>query len=126
MGASKFYTATKYFTQTESGMIIAGLWISKPWLNRLPKDLQEKVLQTGKDLETWAGQNAQTYDQNAAKLWTDNGAEVIKLPDAEQAELNKRLAPLGDEFLGGDPATKDIYDLLKKTLSRVSTEAPKT
>lgn len=126
MGASKFYTATKYVTQTESGMIIAGLWISKPWLSRLPKDLQDHVIKTGKDLETWAGHNAQTFDQNAAKLWTDNGAEVIKLSAADQAELNNRLAPLGDEFLGGDPATKDIYDLLKKTLSRVSAEAPKS
>jgi TRAP-type C4-dicarboxylate transport system substrate-binding protein len=126
MGASKFYTTTKYVTQTESGMIIAGLWISKPWLNRLPKELQDHVMQTGKDLENWAGHNAQTFDQNAAKLWTDNGAEVIKLSPADQDELNKRLAPLGDEFLGNDPATKDIYELLKKTLSRVSTEPPKS
>ena len=108
------------------GMIISGLWISKPWLNRLPKDLQEQVIKTGRDLEVWAGHNAQTFDQNAAKLWTDNGAEVIKLPAADQAELTKRLDPLGDEFLGGDPATKDLYGLLKKTLGRVSTEPPKS
>jgi hypothetical protein len=37
-----------------------------------------------------------------------------------------RLAPLGDEFLGTDPATKDMYELLKKVLARVSAEAPKS
>ncbi len=88
--------------------------------------MQEQVIKTGRDLETWAGHNAQTFDQNAAKLWTDNGAEVIKLSPADQAELNKRLAPLGDEFLGGDPATKDLYGLLKNTLNRVSSEPPKS
>jgi TRAP-type C4-dicarboxylate transport system substrate-binding protein len=126
MAASKFYTATKYVTQTESGMIVSGLWISKPWLNRLPKELQEQVIKTGRDLETWGGRNAQTFDQSAAKIWTDNGAEVIKLSPTDQAELNKRLAPLGDEFLGGDPATKNLYETLKKVLSRVSSEPPKS
>lgn len=125
MGASKFFTTTRYVTQTESGMIISGLWISRPWLNRLPKDLQQLVMQTGRDLEAWAGQNAHGFDQRAVKLWKENGAEVIKLSDADQAELNRRLAPLGDEFLGKDPATKDVYGLLKSTLTKVSAEAPK-
>jgi C4-dicarboxylate-binding protein DctP len=121
MGASKFFTTTKYVTQEESGMIISGVWISKPWLSRLPKDLQDHVMQTGRDLETWGGQNAQTFDRNAVQLWKDNGAEVIKLSDADQAELNRRLAPLGDEFLGEDPATKDLYAVLKRVLARVPT-----
>jgi TRAP-type transport system periplasmic protein len=126
MGASKFYTTTKYITETESGMIIAGLWISRPWLNRLPKNLQDEVIKTGRDLEAWGGQNSRMFNDGAAKLWRDNGAEVIRLSAADQAELNKRLAPLGDEFLGGDPATKDLYELLKKTLATASADAPKS
>jgi TRAP-type C4-dicarboxylate transport system substrate-binding protein len=107
-------------------MLVSGLWISTPWLNRLPKAQQEQVIKTGRDLATWGGRNAQTFDQSAAKIWTDNGAEVIKLSPTDQAELNKRLAPLGDEFLGGDPATKNLYETLKKVLSRVSSEPPKS
>ncbi len=126
MGASKFYTTTKYITETGSGMIIAGLWISKPWLSRLPKNLQDEVIKTGRDLEVWAGQNSKMFNDGAAKLWRDNGAEVIQLPEADQAELNRRLAPLGDEFLGSDPATKDLYELLKKTLTTASADAPKS
>ncbi len=126
MGASKFFTTTKYVTQEESGMIISGIWISKPWLDRLPKDLQDHVIKTGRDLETWAGKNSETFDKNAVQLWKDNGAEVIKLSAADQAELNKRLAPLGDEFLGDDPATKDLYAILKKVLARVPTTAPRS
>ena len=118
MGASKFFTTTKYITQEESGMIISGVWVSKPWLSRLPKELQDHVLQTGRDLETWGGQNAEQFDKNAVQLWKDNGAEVIKLPAAEQAALTRRLAPLGDEFLGDDPATKDLHALLKKVIAR--------
>lgn len=126
MGASKFYTTTRYITQIESGMIPSGLWISRAWLRRLPKNLQDEVLSTGRDLEIWAGHNSKGFNDRAEKLWKDNGAEVIRLSAADQAEVMRRLAGLGDEFLGADPATKEIFDLLKKTLSRVSDQPPKS
>jgi TRAP-type C4-dicarboxylate transport system substrate-binding protein len=124
MGASKFFTSTKSITATEDGMIVSGLWISRTWMNKLPKDLQQVVLATGKDLESWAVENADGYESRAAKLWTDNGAEVIRLSAKDQAEMTKRLAPLGDEFLGSEAATKPMYDLLKQTLARVSDKKP--
>jgi len=124
MGASKFFTSTKSITATEDGMIVSGLWISRTWMNKLPKDLQQVVLATGKDLEAWAAENAVGYESRAAKLWTDNGAEVIRLSAKDQAEMTKRLAPLGDEFLGTEAATKPMYELLKQTLARVSDKKP--
>jgi TRAP-type C4-dicarboxylate transport system substrate-binding protein len=124
MGASKFFTSTKSITATEDGMIVSGLWISRAWMNRLPKELQQVVMATGKELEGWAAQNAMDYESRAAKLWTDNGAEVIRLSAKDQAEMTKRLAPLGDEFLGTEAATKPMYDLLKQTLTRVSDKKP--
>jgi len=126
MAALKFYTSSKYVTVIESGMIPSALWISKSWLRKLPKDLQATVVKTGHDLEAWAGQNAKGFIDRAAKVWTDNGGEVIKLSAADQAEVIKRLAPLGDEFLATDPATKDMYALLKKSLAKVSDKAPKS
>ncbi len=120
MGASKFFTSTKSITATEDGMIVSGLWLSRAWMNKLPKDLQQVVLDTGKDLEAWAAENAAGYESRAAKLWTDNGAEVIRLSAKDQAEMTKRLAPLGDEFLGTEAATKPMYAMLKQTLARVS------
>lgn len=124
MGASKFFTSTKSITATEDGMIVSGLWISRTWLNKLPKDLQQVVLATGKDLEGWAAENAVGYEARSEKLWTDNGAEVIRLSAKDQAEMTKRLAPLGDEFLGTEAATKPMYDLLKQTLARVPDKKP--
>jgi TRAP-type C4-dicarboxylate transport system substrate-binding protein len=126
MAASKFYTTSKYVTVIESGMIPSALWISKAWLRKLPKDLQDAVVKTGHDLEGWAGKNAKGFLDRAEKLWTDNGGEVLRLSAADQAEVIKRLAPLGDEFLATDPVTKDLYELLKKTLAKVSAEAPKS
>ena len=126
MAASKFYTATKYVTVIESGMIPSALWISKAWLNKLPKPLQEQVLKTGQDLERWAGHNAKGFIDRAEKVWTDNGGEVLRLSAAEQAEVIRRLQPLGDEFLGADSTTKDMWALLKQALAKASADAPKS
>ena len=78
-----------------------------------------------RELEGWVGPVAVGYNERAEKTWKDNGGEVIRLSAKDQAELLKRLQPLGDEFLASDPATKDTYALLKKVLARVSSEAPK-
>jgi TRAP-type C4-dicarboxylate transport system substrate-binding protein len=107
-------------------MIPSTLWISRAWLRKLPKDLQDTVVKTGHDLETWAGHNAKGFIDRAEKLWTDNGGEVLRLSAADHAEVMQRLRPLGDEFLAADPATKDLWALLKKTLAKVSAEAPKS
>jgi TRAP-type C4-dicarboxylate transport system substrate-binding protein len=88
--------------------------------------LQNEVLKTGRDLETWAGHRAKQLNDQAEKLWKDNGAEVIRLSAGDQAEVIRRLAPLGDEFLGSDSATKEMWELLKKTLATVPTKAPKS
>lgn len=124
MGASKFFTTTKYITLIESGNIPSALWVSKRWLAKLPKKQQSIVMQTGRDLETWAARNAAKRNGEAEALWKRNGAEVIRLSASEQAAVTKRLAPLGDEFLGTDSKTKDMYAVLKTVLKTASTKAP--
>ena len=124
MGASKFFTTTKYITLTESGFIPSALWISKRWLKKMPKDLQNIVIKTGRDLETWTGKYAADANSKAVALWKNNGAEVIRLSATEQAAITKKLAPLGDEFLGNNPKTSKMCALLKSVLATASTKAP--
>ena len=126
MAPLKFYTTTKYVTSIESGMVISVLWVSKAWFTKLPKPLQDEVMKTGRDLQTWAGHNAKGFVDRSAQIWTKNGGEVLKLSASDEAEVLRRLAPLGDEFLGTNPATKDMYELLKKSLAKASPEAPKS
>ena len=120
MGALKFFSVTKSITLIESGHIPSAIWISKRWLNKLPKDLQTAVIETGRSLEGWAGKMAYGFNQRAEALWKKNGAEIIRLPAADQAKVNKMLAPLGDEFLGKNPKTSAMYGLYKAALAKAS------
>lgn len=120
MGASKFFTTTKYITMIESGTIPSVIYISARWMKKLPKDLQDIVRKTGRDVETWAGRYAAAANKNAEALWQKNGAEVIRLSSADQAAVTKKLAPLGDEFLGNNPKTQKMYGILKDVLKTAS------
>ena len=120
MGASKFFTTTKSITLIESGMIPSVLYVSQRWMNKMPKDLQDLVRKTGRDIELFAGRYAAGANKNAEALWKKNGAEVIRLSAADQAAVTSRLAPLGDEFLGGNPKTAKMYGILKGVLKTAS------
>ena len=120
MGALKFFSATKSITLIESGNIPSALWISKRWMAKLPKNLQALIVKTGKDLEVWAGHMASGFNQRAEALWKKIGAEVIRLPASDQAQLNAKLKPLGDEFLGKNPKTAKLYGLLKAAVAKAS------
>lgn len=118
MGGSKFFTVSKYITVVESGMIPSAVFASEIWLKKLPADLREWVLKTTRGMEEEATKVALDFGNKAEKLWTDNGAEVIRLSAADQAEFMKRARPLGDEFLGGNPRTQKMWGLLKESIER--------
>ncbi|MBB44226.1 MAG: hypothetical protein CMM44_10750 [Rhodospirillaceae bacterium] len=124
MGASKFFTTTKFITLTETGTIPSVLFISKRWMNKLPKNLQTLVVNTGKDAEVFAAKYAFEANKKAEDLWKKNGAEVIRLSSADQKKIMQSLAPLGDEFLGKNPKTSKMYKVLTDVLKTTSTSAP--
>lgn len=118
MGTSKFFTAAKYITFTQGGFIPSGLFMSKVWLQKIPADLRKQVMDSGRAIEDRAAKRSIAFMDDAWKLWTDNGAEVIKLSAKDQAEFMRRAKPLGDKFLGTNPKTKDMYNLLKQAAAK--------
>lgn len=120
MGALKFFSVTKTITLIESGTIPSALWVSKRWLDKLPADLRKAVIDTGRELEPWAGEMGAGFNQRAEALWKKNGAEIIRLSAADQAAVNAKLAPLADKILGGNPKIAPVYKLLKEALAKAS------
>lgn len=117
MNALKYHTVVKSMTVIEDGIIPTTIAVSKIWLDKLPPDLQKVVTDTGKDMEQWAFENAKGHIQQAHKSWEAAGGEVIRLSAADHKTYMDRVRPLGDEFLGNNPATKEMYALWKAALA---------
>lgn len=113
MGASKFFTVTKYITVVNDTMIPCAGMVSTMFLNKLPANLRQAVEEVGRDMEPYMLDVALRFGADAEKLWRDNGAEVIRLSAADQTEFMKRARAVGDEVQNADPQLKSLYDVLK-------------
>jgi C4-dicarboxylate-binding protein DctP len=118
MGSSKHYTVTKFITIVQDTMIPCGAIASMAFLNKLPADLRQAVEQAGKDTEEPMLKIALDYDKRAEQLWKENGAEIIQLPPADKTEFMKRARAVGEQVLSGDPATKDLFETLKRVAEK--------
>lgn len=116
MYPSKFWTVAKHITLTGMGQISCGQFLSTAWLNKLPKDVKEIVLASGRGVTPSAGKWGRDLTKKAEENWAKD-ANVYRLSDADQKELRKRVAPIADQILGNDPKTKDMFALLKEAVA---------
>lgn len=114
----RYYDLTKYLTETGYSMITSVSLVSRSWFEKLPADLRQILLEEADAIEPDLYKWGQVENEKAAKTWTANGGEIIRLPAKDQEEMMRRLAPVGDQVLGGNPATKEIYALLKAAAVR--------
>lgn len=114
MGGMKYFTVTKYLTIVNDGYIPAVMFVSTAFYNKLPADLQKVVIDAGGEVERQMPPISVKLNADYEKTWKDNGAEVIRLSPADQAEVMRRGAPVGDEVIGSNPETKELYAALKQ------------
>ncbi len=118
MGGAKFFTVAKFLNTLQDTMIPSAGMTSVAWLEKLPADLRKTAEEVGRECDEEMLKVAQDYAANAAKLWADNGAEVSTLSAEDKAEFMKRARSVGDQVLGSDPQTKDLYETLKRVADK--------
>src|SRR6476660_6314776 len=103
----------KTLLETHDTLLVSFGGLSKAWLDKLPPDLSKIIVEEARKLQPWARQTA--IDEVAAlrKVWLERGGEIVTLPPAEQAELEKRLKPIGAEITQGDPVLKAFYEKIQ-------------
>jgi TRAP-type C4-dicarboxylate transport system substrate-binding protein len=97
-------------------------FVSTSFFNKLPADLQKVVLDAGREVERQMPPISSKLNTDYEKIWKDNGAEVIRLSAADQAEVMRRAAPVGDEVIGGNSETRELYALLKQSAAATRTK----
>lgn len=103
----------KTLTETHDTLLISYGALSKAWLDKLPPDLRQIVIDEARKLQPWARQTAVDEVEELRKKWIERGGEIITLPPADQAELEKRLKPIGAEVTKDDPTLKAFYDKIQ-------------
>ena len=111
----KFFTVAKYLTQTDDAVLVSIGMLSKPWLDKLPADLQKVLRDEGRAVEPELFTVTQQAYADAEKQWRDGGGEIIQLAPAEKSQMQTRLAAVAADVVKDQPPVKEMYDLLTRT-----------
>jgi TRAP-type C4-dicarboxylate transport system substrate-binding protein len=111
----KYYDVLKTVTETHDAMVTSIGMVSKPWYDTLPPDLQTILVEEGEAVQKELFDWTVDFNRKGRQTWLDKGGELLTLPPADQAELMKRLATVGDEVVAGQPRLKEVYDLMLQT-----------
>ena len=110
----KFNEISKILTESNDTMVVSVGVVSKAFLNKLPPDLRQLVIDEGAKIQSKMMAKSRTLDEEGRKRWVENGGEWIKLSNADQNKLKGLLSGIGDEVTKENPAVNSFY---KKLLS---------
>lgn len=105
----KFSDISKTLTQTDDTMLVPIAVVSKIWLEKLPPDLRDLVVNEGRKLQQRVQKASFDALDVMRKKWADQGGTIIRLPAEEQKKLFELLKPVGDTVTKSDPSLNEYY-----------------
>ncbi len=111
----KFIDIGKVILQTNDTMIISVGAVSRGWLNKLPADLRQAVIEEGNKLSSRTSIESHVIDAGARKRWVEAGGEFVMLSADEQKRMHELLATVGEEVTKGTPAVNAFYKKMLAT-----------
>jgi TRAP-type transport system periplasmic protein len=108
----------KTLLETDDTLLVSYGALSKAWLDKMPADLRKTVIDEARKLAGWAKQQADDEKVDLRKKWVERGGEIIRLPANDQAELMKRLSPIGADVTKDNAVLKEFYEKIKATAAK--------
>ncbi len=113
----KLYEVIKYITVGYIGAEGASTYFNMDAWNKLPKDIQEIMLDEGRKVARGWAEYLDTEEEKAIATLAEKGVEVYRLPPAERQRWMEATAPLWDAYVkeSGDPETaQKLVDIIRK------------
>ena len=114
----KYWTISKFLTETEEGIIPTATFVSTLWFNKLPANLQNIILEEGKKLDKEMYEFSLKERKFLQGLWVKNGGELIQLPPAEKKKLMAKMETVGATVVAKNAAVKKVYERLLKVAAK--------
>jgi TRAP-type transport system periplasmic protein len=109
----KFSDVAKIITQTDDTMLVPVAVVSRKWLDKLPKDLQDLVINEGLKLQERVQEASFKATEAMRERWKSGGGEILRFAPEEQAKLTKLLQSVGPTVTASDPTLSAFYQKVK-------------
>lgn len=108
----KFQRLGTVLTQTDDTLLISTGLVSKKWLDGLPADLRNIVLEEGRKVRKRIIVESPKMEDGFTKKWKDVGGTIIRFSDAEQAKLLSTIRTVGADVTKSNPQVSAFYNKL--------------
>jgi TRAP-type C4-dicarboxylate transport system substrate-binding protein len=114
----KFNDIAKVITEVHDTMIVSAGAVSGAWLNKLPSELRQLVIDEGAKLQPRVMTQSRTLDDAMRKRWTEAGGEFVGLSAEEKAKVRQLLGGIGEEVTKDNPGVHAFYKRLHGTAQK--------
>lgn len=114
----KLDSVSKDLLQIEDTLILSNCAMSKKWLDTLPADLRSMVITKSRELFKHGVELTDHYSEALNKKWEAMGGRTNHLDQAEQEEVRKKLATVGEVVTEGKPELRAFYNQVKAVSDR--------
>jgi TRAP-type C4-dicarboxylate transport system substrate-binding protein len=118
----RYQSIAKYVLRAKASIICITKFASKVWFDKLPRDLQQIVLEEAAIADKRIISFSVALIDKLYKVWETTGGELNELSPAEQAELRRRLSTVGDDVLKDRPEVLKVYKIMKAVAARTRTK----
>jgi TRAP-type C4-dicarboxylate transport system substrate-binding protein len=109
----KFIDLGKVITQTHDTMIVSIGVLSNVWLEKLPADLRQMVIQVGEEMQPRLAKRAKEIEDQMIERWKQAGGQIQTLSPAELSRLKKTIEDVGETVTKDNPALNAFYRRMK-------------
>jgi TRAP-type C4-dicarboxylate transport system substrate-binding protein len=105
----KFNEINKVLTDSNDTMVVSLGVVSRAFLNKLPADLRQIVIEEGQKIQPRMMAQSRTMDEAMRKRWTEVGGEWVRFSAEDQARMRTLLGGIGEEVTKDAPAANAFY-----------------
>jgi TRAP-type transport system periplasmic protein len=113
-----YQDAAKYIVETGQPWVNDIAVLNRKWLEALPADLQKIVRGDATKVSAGIVPFVDDYFAAQRKAWAAAGGELIGLPPSELAELNAKIATVGDDLSKGNPDLNATVKVVAESAAR--------
>ena len=110
LSAFKFYDTAKHVTEFDMNQIVSVTLVNEAWFQSQTDEVKAAILEAGRAAEEtvfpWGVENV----ESANAIWLENGGEIHRLSDDEQAQIQATFAEVALGVISGEPEVVAVYD----------------
>jgi TRAP-type C4-dicarboxylate transport system substrate-binding protein len=121
--AFKVYTVAKTMVRLNDTLVCPVHFANKVWFDKLPQATRDAIDEEGLAVDLANNWRALEDDEMQGLVWKNNGGQEVIFTAEQKADMEKRLATVGEEATASDPNARKMFELMRAVAQRTRAAA---